>query len=273
MLNPKFRKIALMLVQLPLIAFAVSFAQGALGSLGVKEDEAKRQTVWSVTSGRVPISLAAKAFKAADSSARTSLVQGALAWIKAYTESPAFKADYEKQRMADKPAPPKARDSIDNELAKQKAERNKNLDEMRKNVAKMPPDMRPKMEATVKQMEEMYAKQDANPQMASMMRQNLEAQRAAEDKAFQDRVAQHEKRYPADPRILIAQRLQAFLDASKDVDFNAQLYAAEQGKKKFVNAAYESKPENWKICYRAGKPAVDAARTFAAAWLKEIQGK
>ncbi len=41
--------------------------------------------------------------------------------------------------------------------------------------------------------------------------------------------------------------------------------------KKFVNPAYEKKPAEWKMAYRAGKPAVDAARTFAKAWLAELQ--
>ncbi len=273
MLKLNVRKAGILFPQISILAVAGVFAQGVMSSLGVKEDEAKRQAVWALTSSRIPIGLAAKAFKAAESSARAKLVQGALVWIEAYTESAAFKADYEKQREADKPAPLKPRESIDSEMAKQKAERRKSLDEMKKNVQKMPPDMRPQMEATVKQMEEMYAKQDADPQMAALMRQGLETQRAADEKSYQERVAQHEKRFPADPKVLIAQRLQAFLDVSKDVDFSAQLYPAERGKMRFVNAAYEAKPENWKLCFRAGKPAVDAARAFAAAWLKELQAK
>lgn len=269
----RFWRIAIILSLLSIPAIVSVFAQGALGHLGVKEEDAKRQAIWALTSSRVPVGLAAKAFRAAESTLRVKLVQGALAWIKAYTESAAFKADYDKQREADKPVPPKARDSVDGELAKQKADRDKNLEEMKKNLAKMPANMRPQMEATIKQMAEMYAKQDANPQMAAMMRQGLEAQRTADQQSYQDRLVQHDKRFPADPKVLIAQRLQAFLDLSKDVDYSAQLYAAENGKKRFVNAAYESKPENWKLCYRAGKPSVDVARAFAASWLKELLGK
>src|SRR5512135_2791374 len=108
----KFWKVAIILVLLSIPAIVSVFAQGALGPLGVKEEDAKRQMVWALTSSRVPVGLAAKAFRAAESSLRVKLVQGALAWIKAYTESPTFKADYDKQREADKPAPPKARDSV-----------------------------------------------------------------------------------------------------------------------------------------------------------------
>jgi flagellar biosynthesis GTPase FlhF len=268
-----FRKTMVVIEVLSIIAAAHVFAQGAMNSLGVNEEEAKRQMVSSLNYNRVPSHLAARAFKAADAALRPKLVLGALAWIRSYTESPAFKTDYDKQRESARPTPPKQKESIESELAKQKAERQKGLEDMRKNLVKMPPDVRKSMEATAKQMEEMYAKQDADPKMAAMMRQGLEMQRAADEKSYQERLSEFEKRYPADPRILIAQRLQGFLDLSKDVDFDAKLYAAERGKMKFVNSAHESKPDNWKLCYRAGKPALEAARSFAALWLKGLQAK
>jgi hypothetical protein len=268
-----FRKTTMVFKVLFVFAAANALAQSVMSSLGVKEEEAKRQTAWALSNNRVPTQLAASAFKAADAALRPKLVQGALAWIRTYTESPAFKADYDKQRESARPAPPKPKESIDSELAKQKAERHKGLEDMRKNLEKMPPEMRKSMEATVKQMEATYASQDADPKMAALMRQNLEMQRAEEEKSYRARVEEFEKRYPADPRILIAQRLQGFLDLSKDVDFNAKLLPADRGKMKFVDAAYEAKSADWKLCYRAGKPAVEAARTFAGSWLKDLQGK
>jgi len=39
---------------------------------------------------------------------------------------------------------------------------------------------------------------------------------------------------------------------------------------RFTNAVYEKKPAEWKLCYRAGEPAVASAREFADAWLKEL---
>jgi hypothetical protein len=268
-----FRKAVIVFGLMVGIAVADVLAQGVMSSLGVKEEEVKRQVVGSLSSNRVPTHLAVKAFKSADDATRVKLVQGALVWIKAYTETPVFKADYDKRRESERPAAPKPKDSVESELARQKAERQKGLDDMKKNLEKMSPEMRKSMEATVKQMEAMYAKQDSDPQMAAMMRQGLEMQRAQEEKSYRERVAQHESRYPAEPRILIAQRLQGFLDLSKDVDFDAKLYTADRGKMKFVNPAYEAKPEYWKLCYRVGRPAVEAARAFAVSWLKELQVK
>jgi hypothetical protein len=196
--------------------------------------------------------------------------RGVLAWTKAYTQSPAFKAEYDRQREQNRPPALKPKPSIDEELAQQKAERTKALEEMKKNVAQMNPDMRARMQDTVKQMEAQYAKMDADPKMAAMMRQSLEMQRAADEKSYQERVASFEKRFPADPKVLLVERINHFLDVSKDVDFGAQL-VQDRNKKKFADPAYESKPETWKLCYRAGKDAVSAARTFATVWLRELQ--
>ena len=37
-----------------------------------------------------------------------------------------------------------------------------------------------------------------------------------------------------------------------------------------VNEAYEAKDNRWKLLYRAGKSAVDAARVAAEEWLKAL---
>jgi hypothetical protein len=244
--------------------------QSALTTLGLQESEAKREVVSSLSEGRVPVYEAAKAFKSLQASLKAKAVVGVLAWAKAYTTSPAFLADYEKQRESAKPAAPPAKGSVDVEMAKQRTERRKGLEEMKQNVAKMPPDMQKSMAATVKQMEENFAKMDSDPQMAAMMRQGIEMQRAEEQKRHQEQLAAYNKQWPADPKQLIARRLQEFLDISKDVDYDAQLFT-DRGKRKFVDSKYESKPANWKLCFRAGKETTEAARAFAASWLKELQ--
>ena len=246
-------------------------AQNALSSLGVEEAQAKRDVVYALENGRVNVYPARAAFKAAAPAARAAFVTAAMTWAKAYTQSAAFKADYEKQRAQAAPKPPAARNA-DAELAKQKAERNKGLEEMKKNLDKMPPEMRAEMAKTIKQLEAQSASQDADPQFAAMMRQGAEMQVAGEQKQYQESLARHEKKFPANPNVLIAQRLREFLAVSKDVDFNAKLVPAG-GKQRFENPAYEAKSSEWKLCYRAGKDAVEAGRTFAASWLASLEGK
>jgi hypothetical protein len=251
-----------------LIFAGAAIGQTALSTLGVKDSEARDQAVRMTVSGRAPVGLVATAFRAANGATRGALIQGILAWIKAYAQSAAFKEEYDRQREQNRPAAPK-RTPVDEELAKQKAERAKSLDEMRKSIAQMPANLQADMRKALKEMEAQYAKMDTDPQMAKTMRQALDAQGTAEEQSYRERVAAFEKNYPADPKVLIAQRIRQFLEISKDVDFNAQLVQA--GKlKKFAKPAYESKPDTWKLCYRAGPEAVSAARTFAMVWLKEL---
>jgi hypothetical protein len=69
-----------------------------------------------------------------------------------------------------------------------------------------------------------------------------------------------------DPKAQLALRLQQFLDRTADVDFEAKLDG-----RRFANPDYEAKPREWKMCYRAGRPASDAARAYAQAWLEELK--
>jgi hypothetical protein len=96
------------------------------------------------------------------------------------------------------------------------------------------------------------------------------AQRSALEEHQRD-VAKWNENFPENPNVLIAKRLRAFLDTSADVDFSAKLVPSGD-KMKFADAKYEQKSSEWKMCYRAGRDAVTAARAVAAAWLKELAG-
>jgi flagellar biosynthesis GTPase FlhF len=245
-------------------------AQGALGALGVGETDARNALVSSLSRGYVPVYMAAKAFKAAPPATRATMVRTAISWARAYTESAAFKADYARKREADAPQPPRFKGTVDEELAAQRAERLKSVEDARRNIASMPANLRPQMETMVKQMEEQNTKMDKDSQMQAMLRQAIEMQRSNDQKAYEQSVQQHEKRFPADPRTLIARRLQEFLDVSQDVDFTARLVPAGS-RQRFADTRYEAKPDQWKLCYRAGREAVTSARETARAWLGSLK--
>ena len=248
---------------------AVALAQNTLANLGVQETGAKRDIVYALINGNVNVYPARQSFKAAAPAARAALVKGAFDWARAYTVSPAFKAEYEKERAGAAPRPLKAK-TVDAELARLKAEQQKGIDEAKKNLPQMPANIRPQMEATIKQMETENAKRDADPKFASMMRQSLEMQIAEDQKQYDESVARYNQRYPADANALIASRLRQFLEVSKDVDFAAALTPAPGNKQRFANPTYEAKSSEWKLCYRAGKDATAAAREAASAWLASL---
>jgi hypothetical protein len=54
------------------------------------------------------------------------------------------------------------------------------------------------------------------------------------------------------------------------VDYGAKLEPRD-GMMRFVDPALERKPANWKLCYRAGRETVEAARAAATAWLAELR--
>jgi hypothetical protein len=106
--------------------------------------------------------------------------------------------------------------------------------------------------------------------MRTMQLAGIRYARAAAAEKHAAAVRTWEAQYPADPSRLIARRLRAFLDVSAEVDYTATL-ESRGGAMRFTNAAYESKSSEWKLCYRAGKETVDAARESAARWLNELE--
>jgi hypothetical protein len=89
-------------------------------------------------------------------------------------------------------------------------------------------------------------------------------------KVYNERKQNYDTLYPSDPKSLLKQRLQQILDITADVDFSAELRVGYKGLKYFVNPDYQKKPAEWKMAFRAGKPATDAIRAAAQQWLKEL---
>jgi hypothetical protein len=88
------------------------------------------------------------------------------------------------------------------------------------------------------------------------------------DKAIDNKIdkEKNEKLYPVEPDDMIKKRLADFLEISATVDFDAEVNSGQ-----FVNQEYQKKSNWWKMCYRAGKDVVNAAREEAESWLKELK--
>jgi hypothetical protein len=75
----------------------------------------------------------------------------------------------------------------------------------------------------------------------------------------------------------IARYLREFVDATVDVDFAAKatktVQVGDMPDFAFENPAYNQKPWQWQKSYAFGPEALSAARTAAAAWLKEVGSK
>lgn len=245
-------------------------AQSVLAKLGLEEAQTKLDLLSALNSGYVSVgATTAKLFKAAPPAAQKALVDGVVAWAKAYTSSAEFKRQYAEARNNNKPDALPTQAEANEDAKRQLAEQQKAIEDMKKVAASMPPEQRKAMEDGIKEaMAAMKAMQN-DPEMKRLMKEMAETGRKADEESYKENIAKWNEDYPENPNILIARRLRHFLDVSATVDFAAKVEQRD-GKLKFVESKYEEKPNEWKMCFRAGRDAVTAARAVASAWLKEI---
>lgn len=257
---------------------AAALAAGVLAQadvftqLGSNETEAREQIFSAFSSGSPDITGTREVFKSATAEGRVVIVKAVSGFARAYSTSADFAKRYAAHRDNQKPSVPSAMQSGDQMRAAQRKGMEEAIASAQKTAAAMP-SMKKNMDELIadlkKQLAEIGADKGANAAMDDMMK-NAAAMQADEHKRA---LVDWEKEYPADSKRMIALRLKQFLDESATVDFAATTALSKEDKRlKFTNAAYEEKSANWKLIYRAGKPAVDAARGLAQEWLKAISG-
>jgi hypothetical protein len=170
-------------------------------------------------------------------------------YIKAYTQSPAFAAEYARIRESNKPSSEPA--PLPDEVKKAYKEQLTTMEDLLKNkdyTSMMSQDDLAKMNKSLDDMRQMVADAD-NPTPNK---------------------SKWERNYPADVQMVVKKKLQEYLDLSATVDFNAELTTNQYNKKIFVKKEYEYKPAAWKACFRAGKEVNEAVRTFVTQWQREL---
>jgi hypothetical protein len=246
-------------------------SQDHLATLGISEGRAKEAVFDSFMADAVSIAGKPAAFTAMAPAARVALVNFALNLARTFTESDEFKRRYADHREANGPEPLPEEQTADSIFAKQRAGFENQVAEMRKLFDQITPEQRATLEEGWKdmrrQLDEME-KGERRKEIEGLLKDQRDVQIRQRDAGMKEL----EKTYPADPRALIALRLHRFLDVTKDVDYAAQLVDKDK-KKVFADAALEARPPEWKMSFRAGKPATDAARAFAQKWLNDLQAQ
>lgn len=242
---------------------------GVLAELGLDAAAAKEGVLEALAGGAAYNEAAYRAFKSLPGPARGTLVRSGLAWIKSYVAGAEFRAAYDRLRERNKPRAPELRASAGDEMKKMKDEMEKSIAEMRKSMAAMDAQSKKDMEAAIQAMRDQMAGMGKDPGQMDLMRQAAEMATAEDQKHYKEELGKWEQRYPASPRVLIKKRINDFLAASSGVDFAAKLLPRGD-RMVFANGSYEQKPAEWKLCFRAGREATEAARAFAKAWLAEL---
>ncbi len=233
--------------------------------LGTSPSQAQSAFADALESGSPSYGPYAKAFLVLPPAGRTAAVEAAFAWARSWYGSDAFKTRYATRRAELKPEPRVFELTVDEELKATAAREARDREET---LAALPAEQREQMRVAFEQV----AAMEKDPQFAAMRRQGLERDRVDAQREYEDNVRYWEANFPADPQVLVVRHLQNFLAVSADVDYAAEL-VTESGTRKFANPAYERKPEEWKLCFRAGREATTAARQQAEAWLQALSAR
>ena len=255
-----------------LAAAAVRGQADILAKLGSNTEEAHEAFFSSLAEGSVSMAGTAAVFKAAAPEARAAMVTSVVNLARAYAGTADFTRRWMTFREQHKPSAHEALPS----MAEMQAMQRKGLEEGIANLektAKQLPQMKATFDEQIKAMRQQLAElSKTNPADNAKVDANIQKASQAANADYQKSVADWEKAYPVDPKPFIVKRLRDFLALSATVDYAAKTTKGKDGMSRFDNPAYETKDDQWKYMYRAGKPAVDAARVIAQDWLKALGG-
>jgi hypothetical protein len=200
---------------------------------------------------------------------RTAITKDLLLYTRQYLGSPAFIKEYNALREKNKPVMQVVQ--TPEEMQKGMIEKSKQgIANLEASLKKADPSMKSIFEKSLlparKQLQEA---EDPNNKMIARYRNGYPTLVKDQQIRNQQRIAEWEAQFPANHLLFVKQRLQQFLDETKDVDFSAELYE-KKGIKYFTNPVYERKSARWKMVFRAGKEVAEPARAFVQEWMQEL---
>jgi hypothetical protein len=239
-----------------------------LKQLGISKVVADNKITHSILGGYLDV-YGVKNVKNIALSNRTAITNALLSYTKTYVQSAAFKKEYETLRQNQKPTleKPKTPEEVKRENI---AVIKKMITDSEAAIKNADATMKPIFEKTLAEGQKQLAiAEDPNNKQHLRYEKNY-PQLLKDVEARNDLMIKNwEAKYPANPQLFVKKRLEEFLLATKDVDYDAQL-TSKNGKKIFVNADYERKDSRWKMAYRAGKEVVEPARAFVQQWVAAI---
>lgn len=201
---------------------------------------------------------------------RAAVTRDLLVYTKQYVNGASFQKAYGQLRENNKPKP--------NSIQSPEEMRSGLIEQYEKSITETEASMK-KADASMKNIfepilvtmkQQLKDAQDPNNVTLLNYKKNYPELSKSIEASNQQRLAEWEGQYPANQLLFVKTRLQQFLDETSNIDFNAQLME-KNGKKYFVNPAYEHKGNRWKLAFRAGKEVIEPARTMVKNWLEEIK--
>jgi uncharacterized membrane-anchored protein YhcB (DUF1043 family) len=259
------------LIAVILCAILLSFAPNTdfLKALGISRADADDKITRSLLGGYLD-TYGLSNVKNIVLSNRSAVTTSLLAYVKQQVQSEEFKKEYTRLRQQHKP---------ETTTVETPAEMRKNMiDRYKKAVAEMEDAVKkadPSVKAIFEQSltttkEELKKAEDPNNKILKNYERNYPGLLQQLEESHRQQLADWKIKYPENHLLFVKQRLQQFLDETKDIDFDAEL-TIKHNRKIFVNPLYESKGRYWKMAFRAGREVILPARKFAADWIAEIR--
>jgi len=255
---------------LALVGLAPVAQTDVLTRLGTTASQAHDSIFMTLMSGTAALTGDRSVFTMATDEARAGMVRAVVSVARTFVASPEFASRYALYRGAHKPQRSAAARTGGEAMTQQQEAMELAIKQAMANAAQLPAEARQQLEAGVAEMRRQIAELNADPEYRAAVDQMAVAAAKQDDEDYAQKLAVFSAEFPEDVNALIARRLRHFLLACSDVDFAARLEPHEDKKLRFVNPAYERRSAEWKMCFRAGKPAVDAARAAADAWLETL---
>ncbi len=264
--------IATILVLLSLLLFSFTsekISNDFLSLLGISKQHANEKITASMLGGYLDQYGLSNAKNIAPGN-RAAVVKDLVSYSKEFINSPAFIDAYKAKRNNAKPVQPKV--ETPEEMQKNMiASYRKSVTETEESIKKADESVKKylqtALDASKKALKEA---EDPNNQYIAAYRENYEQMLEAGNAAYQQQLSQWEEAYPGNHLLYVKERLQIFMNETADIDFNAAL-TERNGKKYFVNSAYEHKSNRWKMAFRAGKEAIETARNLVQQWIDGIK--
>lgn len=245
-------------------------ADDMLTTLGITKTEANSRVASNILGGYIS-TYGVKNIKNLATANQVAIAKDLLTYTKNYVASDEFKKQYALEKENHKPEDNGAPDNPEKYKAKLIAQAKEAVKQAEEYIAKATPEnkslFKPALDAAKKNLEDV---QDPNNEYLKMYADNYAILLKNYNDDMAARKREWEETYPSNVNLFVKKRLQEFLDITKDVDFAAKLKEAN-GKKYFVDAAYEQKDSRWKMAFRAGKDVVETSRTFVQQWINEIK--
>ncbi len=260
----------LVLISFALFSFTVhKMTDDFLKQLGITKSVADEKIAQSILGGSIDV-YGLKNAKNIVAGNRAAVAKDILTYTKQHVQTASFLKSYNELRTYYKPQFHKVQTAEemrqDNVTAMQKA-----VKDMEEIIRKADATTKPIFEQSLVDTKKML-KDAEDPNNKSYIRyaKGYDALVRSNQQGYDKEIADWEARYPANQLLFVKKRLQEFLAETEQIDFDAEL-TSKNGKKVFVNPAYESKGSRWKMAYRAGKGAITTARIFAEQWISEIK--